>query len=89
MTQAAVRSFTVLCPPDDLTPLRRHAAMARSLLDELDRAIPESGVIPHTETAIAVREQLAEELGRMGCRLLECAASLTETLNQRSVAGQA
>ena len=85
----AVRRLQQLSPQDDLAPLRRHAALARSLLDEFDRILPLRAAPRNAEAAEGVRDQLAEELGRMGCRLLECAASLTEgTLPQRS-AGQA
>jgi hypothetical protein len=48
--------------------------MARSLLDELDRMVPSSGIRRNEE---ALREQLAEELARLACRLLECAATVT------------
>lgn len=48
-----------------IASIRSHAAAARALLDELDRA---------TEPAFA--EQLAEELERLGARLIEVAHAL-------------
>jgi hypothetical protein len=59
--------------PPDLARLRAHAAVARALLDELDRAAPAPG--RHAEAAMlsALAEQLADELGRLADRLLECA----------------
>ena len=84
----AVPDLRTLCPQDPLALLRRHAALVRSLLDELDRTLPQWKVTDAFEAA-GVREQLVEELGRMGCRLLECAASLTEVVLERQQAGQA
>jgi hypothetical protein len=73
----AVRSLIELHMRGDLVRLRSHVATARSLLDELDRIVPVSGA-RRSEGAISdVREQLAEELARLGCRLLECAATVT------------
>jgi hypothetical protein len=85
----AVRRLQSLSAQDDLAPLRRHAALARSLLDEFERILPLRTAACNAETAEGVREQLAEELGRIGCRLLECAASMTEGTLQPRSAGQA
>jgi hypothetical protein len=76
-------------PQDDFAPLRTHVALARSLLDELERIVPEPTTTRRASASIAVSDQLAEELGRMGCRLLECAASLAQVRVQRPAAGQA
>ena len=73
-----VRPFPARRPQDDLTRVRRHAALARALLDELDRALPAAAGSARSDAAFAIHEQLAEELGRVGCRLLECAASLSD-----------
>lgn len=79
MAQPA-RPFTERSTTNDLAPLRRHVALARSLLDELERFLPPSSTIPRLDASLAVGDQLAEELGRMACRLLECAAFLTGDL---------
>jgi hypothetical protein len=76
MTQA-LRLVAARRPADHVTPLRRHAAVARSLLDEFERVLPPSSASPPSYAAIAVHGQLVEELGRVGCLLLECAASLS------------
>jgi hypothetical protein len=88
MTQAA-RSFIAPEAPDDFSRLRRHAAVVRALLDELERVLPSSGASARSDAAFRIHEQLVEELGRVGCRLLECAASLTEVVFQVPVAGHA
>jgi hypothetical protein len=85
----AVRPFMAFKAPDDFSRLRRHAALVRSLLDELDRILPATGASPRSDAAFAIHEQLVEELGRVGCRLLECAASLSDVVLQGPVAGQA
>ena len=80
----------MISPQDELvSPLRRHVALARSLLDEFDRALPPPTATPRPEMLLLVREQLVEELGRIGCRLLECAASLTAGDSRRATAGRA
>ncbi len=79
------RLVTASSPQDDFAPLRTHVALARSLLDELERTVTTRRAV----ASFAVSEQLAEELGRVGCRLLECAASLTQVRVQRPAAGQA
>lgn len=53
--------------------LRAHAAVVRSLLDELDRAVPASGLGFAEATASRHAEQLAEELAHLARRMLECA----------------
>ncbi len=53
--------------------LRRHAALVRSLLHELERLTP----APPTDTrAYVVADQLIDELTRLGWRILECAATM-------------
>jgi hypothetical protein len=60
--------------PSTLVKLRTHAAMVRTLLDELERAAPLSAPMSTTDVQPSLAAQLAEELARLGCRMLECAA---------------
>jgi hypothetical protein len=53
--------------------LRAHAAVVRSLLDELDRAAPSSGLGPQEATVSCHAEYLAEELAHLARRITECA----------------
>lgn len=55
-------------PP--LAPVRNQAALARTLLDELE------GMAPAFDPARAPSAQAIEELLRLGCRILEAAAVL-------------
>ncbi len=55
-------------PP--LAPVRNQAALARTLLDELE------GMAPGFDPARAPSAQAIEELLRLGCRILEAAAVL-------------
>ena len=85
-----VRAFAMISPQDDLvSPLRRQVALARSLLDECDRAVPAESAHQRPDMLLLLREQLVEELGRLGCRLLECAATLTDLGVTRAPAGRA
>jgi hypothetical protein len=78
MTIAFFQSGEVQLPPA-LAPLRSHAAVIRALLDELDRLAPLSARGGEPAAIACLGEQLAEELGRLGCRMLECAAAMTGT----------
>jgi hypothetical protein len=53
--------------------LRSHAAIVRTLADEVE-------CISRAGDAEGLGEQLVEEMARLGCRLLETAATLTESL---------
>jgi hypothetical protein len=53
--------------------LRAHAALVRSLLDELDRAAPSSGFGLEEAIVSCHAEHLAEELARLARRMTECA----------------
>jgi hypothetical protein len=72
MSTVVERLAEVEIPPA-LMRLRAHAAMVRTLADELDRATPSSESAPRTDLRPVFAEQLAEELARLGCRMLECA----------------
>ncbi|HTB78955.1 MAG TPA: hypothetical protein VK762_37185 [Polyangiaceae bacterium] len=55
---------------DELNSIRRQAALARTLLDELEE------VAPGFDRGRALRAQVIEELTRLGCRIFEAAALL-------------
>jgi hypothetical protein len=76
----AFRSFGELDLRGDLVRVRSHAATIRSLLDELDRLAPTSGTRTDEGARLDLHEQLAEELARLGGRLLEYAATVTTVL---------
>ncbi len=59
----ALRSLPLLAPE-----LRRHTALVRALLDELDRLVP----LPSSARDDAIAEQLTDELRGLACRILEC-----------------
>ena len=75
----AFRPLGALHLRGDLARLRSHAATVRSLLDELERAVPATGGI-NGGASLYAEEQLAEELARLGCRLIESAATMTSAL---------
>jgi hypothetical protein len=62
--------------PKVLARLRSQAALIRSLLDELDRHTPPSPRQQETVQFSALGVQIAEEIERLGARLLECAAAI-------------
>ncbi len=55
----------------DFGGLRREVALARALLDEVERLAPAG-------CEAAIDAQTIEELTRVGCRLIETAAALAE-----------
>jgi hypothetical protein len=60
--------------PASVAALRRHAALARALLEELEHVVPsfdanDQGV---------VAEQLIEELTRLAHRILACTSAMTQ-----------
>jgi hypothetical protein len=73
----AVSQFDQVDLSAALERIRVHAALVRALLDELDRLAPISERRPDAERFVALSEQHAEELGRLGCRIVECAAAMT------------
>jgi hypothetical protein len=56
--------------------VRRHAALVRALLVDLERLVPSAGASEHEEV---MSEQLVEEVGPLGHRLLECTTTTIET----------
>jgi hypothetical protein len=62
-----------------LTPVRRHAALVRALLDELERVAPAPDISERRSDGDG-GGQLIEELARLGCRIFECAAAMTRTV---------
>jgi hypothetical protein len=56
--------------------VRNQAACVRTLLDEVERALP-------PELADPVGAQLVEELGRLGCRCVELAAELARLVDEQ------
>ncbi len=73
MSTAFVR-FGETGPRPTLMRLRNHAALVRTLLDELDRVAPPAGGAMAVN--LGVVGQVAEEVARLGCRMLECAAAM-------------
>ncbi len=53
-------------------PTRRQIAVVRAIADELERCVAADPI------ALALEEQLAHELARLGCGSLEAAAALVE-----------
>jgi hypothetical protein len=76
MSTAFFQSGEIELPPG-LAPLRSHAAVVRALLDEFDRLAPLSARSSEAAQFAALGGQLAEEIGRLGGRMLECAAAMT------------
>jgi hypothetical protein len=72
MSTASFQSDEIL--PQALARLRGHAALVRALLDELDRLAARSSEAARVSD---LGGQLAEEVSRLGCRMLECAAEMT------------
>jgi hypothetical protein len=73
--------------PEEPARLRSHAALVRALLDEIERLAPISSRGSDVALFNALSDQLAEEIGRLGCRMLECAAAMTG-MPSRPAAGQ-
>lgn len=69
-----------------LARVRPQAALARTLLDELDRFVPPSARGSDVARFIALGDQLAEELERLGSQLSECAAAMHGISSESSAA---
>jgi hypothetical protein len=78
-------SVHALCAPEDgllhqelrCLAVREQAALVRALAAELECLAPWGATLSR-------RQQLVEELARLGCRLLEAAASLSEAVEPQS-----
>lgn len=57
--------------------IRRHVALVRTLLEEIERLVPSTGARAHRED---ISKQLVEELTLLSHRLLECTATMSQTL---------
>lgn len=68
---------------DDVRRVREQMALVRSLIDELERTLPRSGM------SVSPRAQLIEELARLGCRALETAARMSPPDDDRPGASEA
>jgi hypothetical protein len=60
-----------------LASLRSQVALVRALLDELDRRAPLSPQRIEAAEFTAIGGQVAEEVERLGSRMLACAAAMT------------
>jgi hypothetical protein len=70
-------------PPLRAAELRRHTALVRALLDELDRIVPS----PHASSREdALEQQLIEELRRLACLILASTGESTATTTHASAA---
>ena len=71
---------TSFLQPNDVPPqwplkrLQTQAALVRALVDELDRVATRE---TDQASGYGVATQLAEEVARLSCRMLECAAAMT------------
>ena len=63
--------------PQMLAGLRSQVALVRTLLDELDRRAPVSPERIEAAEFTAIGGQVAEEVERLGSRMLECVAAMT------------
>ena len=86
MSAALVQSADVELA-EAVVRLRSLAALVRALLDEFDRLIPLSTRSSEAAQFSALGEQLAEEVGRLGGRMLECSSAMT-TMGPRHVAAR-
>jgi hypothetical protein len=70
---SAVLTVSALRVPLGVVALRRHAALVRALLEELEHAVPSGD--PGVPGEV-VAEHLMEELTRLAHRILDCAATM-------------
>jgi hypothetical protein len=61
---------------DEWSSIRRQAALARTLLDELEE------IAPGFDRGRDLRAQAIEELTRLGCRIFEAAALLASRMKE-------
>jgi hypothetical protein len=81
MTPALV-SVTASKVPLRLVAVRRHAALVRALLEELEPLAPSAGAKADEEV---IGEQLIEELTLLCRRLQECTTAMTRTFGLGTV----
>jgi hypothetical protein len=65
--------------PVRIAAVRRHAALARALLADLDRLMPQPSASAHEDI---VGDEVIEELTRLGYQLLECAATMAASRSE-------
>jgi hypothetical protein len=73
LVEQSMRTLQEVTQPS-VTPVRSQAAFVRALLDDVERLQPAGASGP-------LSQQLVEELSRLGCRCIELAARLTETMD--------
>jgi hypothetical protein len=66
--------------------VREHVAIARSLLEQVDRLVPLSG--PERSSDNEQAELAVEELARLGCKIVELASALSRTTGPVSAVTQ-
>jgi hypothetical protein len=67
--------------PPRIAAIRRHAALVRALLEELEHAMP--SVDPHAAGEV-VAEHLIEELTRLAHQILDCVATMPKACEASS-----
>src|SRR5262249_31148477 len=77
LVEDSMRTLQEVTQPS-VTSVRSQAAFVRALLDDVERLQP-------AEARGPLSEQLLEELARLGCRCIELAARLTETMDAQDV----
>lgn len=97
MTKQHLPSIEALSAEDDrvwiaelrLSEVRDQVAVARSVLDELDRLSPVSELHPSSESRHARKATAlaAHEIARLGCKLVELASVLSGVQGDSGVAG--
>lgn len=65
---------------EDVLAVRKQTAVVMALADELEHLAP-------WRPTSTLRQQLVEELARLGCRILETAATLSRTTEPGPVSG--
>ncbi len=62
----------------NLLELRKQAALARALLNEVERVVPSTGLAKSDNRVRTYATATAEELAQLGRRFLEVAAQMTQ-----------
>jgi hypothetical protein len=87
MGKRHVPSIEALTSTDDdllitelrLSEAREHVAIARDLLEEVDRLVRLSATDQVSAVGQGASELVAEELARLGCKIVEVASALSRT----------